>query len=89
MRFNKTFTALALAGSTVLLSSGAIADTANFAACAHMADQVASALSSNTGSPNYRAAKSDASNGHAACAASNYDMGVSFYQKALDLLAQK
>ena len=89
MRFNKTFTAMALAGSTMLLSSGAFADGANYATCSHLADQVAAALSAGTNSPNYYKARNDANNGHAACSANNYDMGVAYYQKALDLLAQK
>jgi hypothetical protein len=89
MRIHKAFTAIALTVSTMLLSPGALAEGANYASCAHLADQVETALSSSTNSPNYFKAKSDANNGHAACAANNYDRGVSYYQKALDLLAQK
>jgi hypothetical protein len=90
MRFHKTFTTLALAGSTLLLSSGAFAtEGASFVTCSRLATQVRSALEANSGSPNYQAAKTNQGYGATACATNAYDRGVSFYQKALDLLAQK
>jgi ABC-type transporter MlaC component len=89
MRINKTLMGVALACSAMLLSSAAMAQGETYATCSHLADQVATALNSNTDSPNYREAKVDADNGHVACASNNYEMGVSYYQKALDLLAHK
>lgn len=90
MRFHKIFTAIALAGSTVLLSSGAFAtDGSSFVTCSRLANQVRSALGANTNSPNYQAAKAEQGYAATACAANAYDRGVNLYQKALDLLAQK
>ncbi len=89
MRYGKTLLLAALAGALSLGVTSAIAGTATFATCTHMADQVATALKAHMDAPGYRTAKADADNGHAACAANNYDAGVAYYQKALTEIGQK
>ncbi len=84
MKIRMFVTTIALAG--LVLSPSVATAEAGSSDCSHLARQVAAALDANTGSPNYRAAQTEAGNGRTLCSANQYDMGVAHYQKALDLL---
>ena len=82
------------AGVAAALGLGALnasaAQSASLSGCMDMADQVKTALASNSQSPNYHEAVKEQGYGRQFCASGLYQNGVDHYAQALKLLgAQK
>lgn len=83
------------AGVVAVLGMGALnavaaAQSASLSGCMDMADQVKSALASNSESANYHEAVKEQGYGRQFCASGLYQNGVDHYAQALKLLgAQK
>ncbi|HEY1709478.1 MAG TPA: hypothetical protein VGG10_14520 [Rhizomicrobium sp.] len=88
MKFATAAAAIAMIG-LMSASTAAFADKANTSTCIKMQSQVAEAISANAQSTNIKEAKDQQSAGNYFCQSNLYDKGVSHYQQALTILAQK
>ena len=80
------FAAAAFVGLGLTAASAYADQTASVTNCLSLAEQVKTALSNNSQSPNYEAAKQERNYGLEFCNASFYSKGVAHYQQALKLL---
>jgi hypothetical protein len=87
MRNLKLATGVAVLCSVLMAgATAAMADTPTAASCLDMADQVKTALASNSQSPNYQEAVKEKNNGQSFCNESFYQYGINHFSHALQLL---